>query len=301
MNLDSMKTEAPTPLTKPIVHLHCLCWNEEKMLPFFFRHYDSLVHTYYIADHGSTDTSRLILDAHPRVIITEFQCSETSFVDSARIHYNECWKISRGVADWVIICNIDEHFYHPSLLAYLYGRAIKGITLIRPTGYNMISNTFPVHKLSLKSQVRFGIREPTWDKPQLFNPNCIEDINFTLGRHTAYPTGIVNEDKSGKIQLLHYKYMGNEYLFNRYTQLKSRMRTMDVVHGRGSNYFSLKDAAKAELKIKLYWHIAVPVYSPLVPFFLHDRMINTVINLARLARIKLIKFVKMVLFFKYSS
>ena len=203
------------------------------MLPFFFMHYDPIVDIYYIADHGSTDKSRAILNDHPKVVLTEFLCSESSFVDSARIHYNECWKISRGKADWVIVCNIDEHFYHPNLTDYLTKSRSDGITLIRPTGYNMVSDTFPTPERSLQSQIRIGKRDPFWDKPQLFNPNSIEDINFAASRHTAQPTGAAKKDTSGKIKLLHYKYMGQEYLFNRSLQLGSRMKPIDLMNGWG--------------------------------------------------------------------
>ena len=37
------------------VHLNATCWNEEKMLPYFFRHYDTLVSRYFVFDDGSTD------------------------------------------------------------------------------------------------------------------------------------------------------------------------------------------------------------------------------------------------------
>ena len=39
------------------VHLHALCWNEERLLPYFFRHYDDIVDRYYVYNHGSTDRS----------------------------------------------------------------------------------------------------------------------------------------------------------------------------------------------------------------------------------------------------
>jgi hypothetical protein len=37
------------------VRLYATCWNEEKMLPYFFRHYDTLVSRYFVFDDGSTD------------------------------------------------------------------------------------------------------------------------------------------------------------------------------------------------------------------------------------------------------
>ena len=44
-----------------IIHLHATCWNEEQMLPFFFRYYDRFVDRYYIHDNQSSDGSIEIL------------------------------------------------------------------------------------------------------------------------------------------------------------------------------------------------------------------------------------------------
>ena len=32
------------------VHLYSICWNDARILPYFFRHYDSLVDRYVIYD-----------------------------------------------------------------------------------------------------------------------------------------------------------------------------------------------------------------------------------------------------------
>src|SRR5688572_6249373 len=101
------------------VHLYALCWNEERMLPYFFRHYDSLVNRYFIFDNGSTDRSVEMLKLNPKVTLGSFKVEGDSFVIAALNHYNECWKQRRGQADWVIVCNIDEHIYHPDLKSYL--------------------------------------------------------------------------------------------------------------------------------------------------------------------------------------
>ena len=50
-----------------IVHLYAQCWNDEWILPFFFRHYDGLVERYVIYDDGSTDGTLALLRAHPKV------------------------------------------------------------------------------------------------------------------------------------------------------------------------------------------------------------------------------------------
>ena len=41
------------------------------------------------------------------------------------------------------------------------------------------------------------------DKPQIFNPNAIQEINFTPGRHNAYPTGNVVKPQENEVLLLH--------------------------------------------------------------------------------------------------
>ena len=55
------------------VHLYALCWNEERLLPFFFRHYDPFVTRYFIFDHDSTDRSCQLLKAHSRVALGNFE------------------------------------------------------------------------------------------------------------------------------------------------------------------------------------------------------------------------------------
>ena len=43
------------------VWLFTMSWNEERMLPFFFRHYDRFIDRYIVYDDGSTDrTPRLV-------------------------------------------------------------------------------------------------------------------------------------------------------------------------------------------------------------------------------------------------
>ena len=44
-----------------IVHVYALCWNEEKMLPFFFKHYDNIADQYFIFDNDSRDNSLSML------------------------------------------------------------------------------------------------------------------------------------------------------------------------------------------------------------------------------------------------
>lgn len=145
------------------VHLYALCWNEERLLPFFFHHYDAFVTRYFIFDHDSTDRSRQLLKAHPQVALGKFEGRGDSYISSARDFYNHAWKESRGGADWVIICNIDEHLEHPDF-AGLFDRARKsGATIFQSDlGREFIFEVLVARKLdgvaciAAQQQRRFG-------------------------------------------------------------------------------------------------------------------------------------------------
>ncbi len=206
------------------------------MLPYFFRHYDSLVDRYFICDNGSTDRSRDLLAANRKVVLAEFRIDGDSFVQAATNHYNHCWKQSRGAADWVIVVNVDEHVYHPDLRGYLQACAGHGVTILRPEGYNMVADGWPSSRKPLWKSVQHGMRDPIWDKPQVFDPNRIREINFTEGRHSASPTGEVLFPRTERARLLHYKYLGAEYLLRRHAELRARFPAADLERGWGYQY-----------------------------------------------------------------
>ncbi len=229
-------TPKPAHTAELRVHLYALCWNEARMLPFFFRHYDALVDQYFIFDNGSTDDSLHILRSHPRVTLGEFRVEGPSFVFAAQQFYNQCWKASRGKADWVIVCNIDEHLYHPDLKDYLRDCRQKGLTLITPEGYEMVSEHFPPADRLLCQEVRQGARSLMMDKPQLFSPNHLREINFAPGRHRAKPRGRVRRPAEPRVKLLHYKYLGLGYLSARLSELKGGLREQDIALQMGHKY-----------------------------------------------------------------
>ncbi len=215
------------------VHLHALCWNEARLLPYFFRHYDPVVDRYFIYDNGSTDGSLALLQRHPKVSLEPFVVTGHSFVAAATAHYNLCWKRSRGGADWVFVVNIDEHLYHPRLRAHLRACTRHGVSVLKPAGYNMVSTSFPTSAGPLWKTIRHGAREPLWDKPQFFDPNRVDEINFGPGRHTAEPAGTVTYPRTTRTKLLHFKYLGVDYLVKRHAELGAAIPASDLNRGWG--------------------------------------------------------------------
>lgn len=218
-------------------HLYALCWNEAKMLPYFFRHYNELVDKFFIYDNGSTDGSLELLAGDERVCVVRWEPRGNSFVEQARELSNDFWKPSRGRADWVITAEVDEHLYHPGFRAYLGSCVREGITAIKAIGYEMVADRFPSDERPLWQFVTHGIRAFALDKLSIFDPSAIRETNYEGGRHQAAPTGRVLWDKRREIRLLHYKNLGPAYVAERNAVLAKGIRPGDLGRNFGTHYF----------------------------------------------------------------
>jgi hypothetical protein len=219
-----------------IIHLHASCWNEERMLPFFFKYYDPIVDHYFIHDNQSSDHSLEILASHPRVTVLPLVLEGNSICEAAFQQINSLWEISRGQADWVTVCNIDELFWHVDLRWYLKRCKKTGITFLPSIGYQMVSDRFPEPEENLALTVRNGTRDPAYDKPSFFNPSAITNSGFAMARHTATPEGHIVYPEHNEILLLHYKYLGLDYVTARHAELNARRREMDIQNRLGFQY-----------------------------------------------------------------
>jgi len=210
------------------VHLYTFSWNEERMLPFFFRHYDSFVDRYVFYDDSSSDATLEILANHPKVEVRRFErTTPGSYVASALTLQNSMWKESRGLCDWVIVTAADEHLHHPNMNDYLARATRKGITAIPSLGYEMVSTEFPDSRLHLASSLVWGTPAVLMSRFSLFNPDAIEETRFTPGQHYAEPFGKVCYPSRDDLLNLHYKMLGREYVCSRYALLRSGLGEVD--------------------------------------------------------------------------
>ena len=219
-----------------IVHLFALCLNEARMIPYFLRHYDGLVDAFHISDNGSTDQSLALLRGDPRVRVEPFKTEGDSFVDVAKRLQNSVWKASRGVADWVVVVEMDEHLFHPDLAGYLDHCFHTGVTVIRSQGYNMFADRFPVGQGLLSDEATRGVPFAMFDKLAIFRPEQVEEVNYEAGRHGDRPVGHVVFEPQPQVKLLHYKHLGVDYVCERNAALVTGLKDGDRRNDWGVHY-----------------------------------------------------------------
>jgi len=216
------------------------------MLPHFFRHYDDLVDRYFIFDNGSSDGTLDMLAAHGRVQTAPFAIEDDSFVETERRLSDIIWQASRGIADWVIIVDVDEHLHHPDLRGYLHGCAREGVTAIMAVGYEMVASVFPTGDVRLSETIARGVPSHFETKPCVFNPAAITETNFSYGRHCADLSGRVVWPNDREVLLLHYKQLGLGYVTSRSQELGTKFPERDVKKGFGLRYRYSTDMIAAE-------------------------------------------------------
>lgn len=209
-------------IKRPIVHYYALCWNEEKMLPFMFDYYDQFVDHYTIYDNYSTDRSEEIILSHKNAEIVKFSMNgEINDFIYQKIK-NNCWKKSRGKADYVVVCDMDEFIYYPWMTDFLTEAMKSNQSIFHPHGYDMYCEKYPIFEKPLLSQVQYGVSKEAYSKCILFSPNHIVEINYELGAHKCVPLGIVRSTNNELLKLLHFKNLGLDYILGRIGQYRER-------------------------------------------------------------------------------
>ena len=208
---------------------YTVCWNEERMLPFYLRHYSRICDKMVFFDNQSTDRSREIILSYPNTEVRSF--NSKSVIDE-RLYLsvkNEAYKEERGKADFVIVCDTDEFLWCGDLRAILEKMKRRKETILTTQGVEMVSETFPEDDgRQIWEIVKRGNTNNDFSKRICFAPEV--DINYFFGAHRCYPAGRTR--MSGAcVWLLHYKWLGSEYVRTRYQMYKNRASEWNRQHG----------------------------------------------------------------------
>lgn len=196
------------------IHLHFPTKNEERILPYFFRHYDQYVEryfAYYMKE--STDKTLEILKSNPKVTIIELSMPLKDNILLSKIR-NDFWQ-KKSIAsncDWIIVCDNDEFLYHPNFLEVLEKYDNEGINFVKTDGYQMYSDKFIETNKQIYDVIKKGVKAENYSKCSLFKPGIIP--NYSYGCHLSAPTPKekVKMNQERDIKLLHYKIFGKEFV-----------------------------------------------------------------------------------------
>ena len=234
---------------------YAICWNEAKMLPYYLKHYSQFCEKIIIYDNGSNDGSQQIIRNHPKAELRTYDTGG-KIKDEVYLQIkNNCWKESRSKADWVIVGDIDEIVYHSDLPKFL-DIAGNVHSIFTPGGINMVADKFPTTTGQIYEEVKTGTLHPGSCKPMIFDPNRIIEIAFDPGCHSASKKQITGKMWHWKhnyttvhqspIKVLHFKFMGPEYIVSRYRQLGERLSESNKKRGWGFHYLKGKQQIIAE-------------------------------------------------------
>jgi len=198
------------------LHVFSICFNEELMLPYFIQHYKKLgAKKITIYDNFSTDLSRQIIRESGCELI-DYDSKEQIRDDLYLSIKNNCWK--KTDTEWVIVVDIDELLEPPVF-------DLDNCTIVNTKGYDIAG--LPPSRL--------GVANELYNKRCMFRPSEIKEINFAPGCHSAKPVGnVVGSDKFAN--LLHYRYISEEYNYNRYLLYQSRLSEINKKYGWGLQY-----------------------------------------------------------------
>ena len=213
-----------------------LCYNEERLLPFFLDYYSDFSNIITIIDTGSTDSSIDIIQSFDKCEIDLIQLDFPEHrEDLLMLFRNHYWKRVQKKYDWVFIVDIDEYIYTPrGLTDVLHEAKTINSTIFPVKGYDMVADGLPEPSTNIIDHTRRGFPFSNLDKLAVFNPNAV-DIRYNDGCHSAEPYGAIKYHTS-PLFLLQYRFMGHDYFIDITTDKAKRNKEHSKNNSLGFHY-----------------------------------------------------------------
>lgn len=240
-----------------LIDVYTIVRNEEYMMPFFMRHYLRFAYNIYIYDDHSDDNTLNYLQGvidgiksnenHDRpveIIIKTLPFQGLDDIAFVEYLHDEYRKISTPKFGniWVMMPDVDEFLMFDRYK--MRDGEIQGKKLFFSEGYQMLSETPPQGNGQIYDYVKMGIRDNQYDKPILFKAD--QDINLAYGRHNFTSPNPVEVGHG--IKLLHYRYLGEEYIRQRHSRNSSMINQRNRVLLHGSHTYPENIAGKYSIE-----------------------------------------------------
>lgn len=247
------ETKPVEPMTRrgdcPTVEVHIVCFNEELILPYTLRHYQTFAAKIIIHDGGSTDRSKEIAKEYGAEVRDWDTNGEIN--DTLLKRLKETAWIGTS-ADWVIMADADEFIYfpdHPANSLKQYEQ--QQLAFVKPRGFEMESPELPVNGGQIYEEIRHGAPDDKWyAKPVLFSPKRVKSIDYMVGAHeckAVLHSGLkmINPVRFSQppCYLLHYHHIGSvERIGAKYDANRKRFSKENKEHNWGWNGDGLRHA-----------------------------------------------------------
>jgi hypothetical protein len=227
------------------LHVYTFNWNEAPLVPFFLRHWSQVAEKVVVLDHHSDDGSAEAL-ATAGCTVLPYGTPGKYVIGEQDGERQTCWHEVRGEArapaappTWVAVVDFDEFLWHPDGLgAFLQRATAEGHSVLRPAGFEMMSETFPLDDgRPLTAQIRRGFRHGQYCKPILFRPDHVASMRFASGAHGASPVDADGQRVSitnvSDLKLLHYRRLSFDHYLSRSRAQLARLDPDELAVGRG--------------------------------------------------------------------
>ncbi len=225
------------------ITLYIICYNEQLILPHLLNYYSTIVDKIVVYDNESTDNTLKILNEYKgNLEIRTFKTNQQLRDDIHSKIKNTCW--IGDDSDYCIINDADEFIYHPfGLRNYLEQN--KDYDYITSEGYQMVSDEFPSdYSKLIMDQIKTGVFDEYYCKLNIINPKRVIDINFKPGNHEVHyevVDPVLKTIENSGVKLLHYKFIGEDYILNRWKHYPNRMSSPNLKNGWGRHYTQSTD------------------------------------------------------------
>jgi len=196
--------------------------NEEAILPYWLRHYETIADRIFVRDDESTDGTRAMLSRHPKVTILSIGKHNSDDAYWVTYLFPQYEHISRGLADWVIIADADEFVYHPAMHRILEKAKDQSIQVILCRGFSTVAESFPATSGPIYDEIKLGFPDRMESKWTIHSPDV--QIRFAKGRHGPVHNHLAYaRSRNTGIKLLHYRYLGENYFEQRDKKIYGRL------------------------------------------------------------------------------